>query len=88
MNIYIKLLGGTFIIDDIKSQSSIDSVGLKKLKEKIANLEKIIAGFKARLKGKDFAKKAPKQIIAQQKETLAKKEAELQELKKHLASLK
>ena len=59
-----------------------------RLEKGIVNLEKIIAGFKSRLKNKDFVSKAPKQITDQQKETLAKKEAELQELKKHLSSLK
>ena len=67
-------------------------IDLRKEKEKaekeIANLEKIITAFKARLENQEFVSKAPTQVINQQKETLAKKEAELQELKKHLASLK
>ena len=67
-------------------------VDIKKEKEKaekeIASLEKIITAFKARLGNQEFISKAPTQVINQQKETLAKKEAELQELKKHLASLK
>ena len=65
-----------------------DKTEKDRLEKGIVNLEKIIAGFKSRLKNKDFVSKAPKQIIDQQKETLAKKEAELQELKKHLSSLK
>ena len=69
-----------------------DVIDIEKEKEKaekeIANIEKFVAGLKSRLQNKAFVSKAPKQIIDQQKETLAKKEAELDELKKHLTSLK
>ncbi|MDD5463558.1 MAG: valine--tRNA ligase [Candidatus Moranbacteria bacterium] len=59
-----------------------------KAEKEIANLEKFITGSTARLGNKEFVSKAPEQVISQQKETLAKKQAELAELKKHLASLK
>ena len=58
------------------------------VEKEIANIEKFVASLKSRLENKAFVSKAPKQVIDQQKETLAKKEAELQELKKHLSSLK
>ncbi|HBI34286.1 MAG TPA: valine--tRNA ligase [Candidatus Moranbacteria bacterium] len=58
-----------------------------KAEKEIANLEKFIAGSAARLGNKEFVSKAPEQVISQQKETLAKKQVELAELKKHLASL-
>jgi len=56
-----------------------------KTEKEIANLETFIAGLKGRLENKEFVSKAPEQIINQQKETLAKKEVELAELKKHLS---
>lgn len=77
INIYIPLEG---LIDTAKEK--------EKAEKEIANIEKFVKGLKSRLKDKDFVAKAPKQVINQQKETLAKKEAELQELKKHLSSLK
>jgi len=77
INIYIPLEG---LIDTEKEKD--------KTKKEIANIEKFVKGLKSRLKDKDFVSKAPEQIIDQQKETLTKKEAELQELKKHLSSLK
>ena len=77
INIYIPLEG---LIDTAKEK--------EKAEKEIANIEKFVKGLKSRLKDKDFVAKAPEQIINQQKETLAKKEAELQELKKHLSSLK
>ena len=77
INIYIPLEG---LIDTTKEK--------EKAKKEIANIEKFVAGLKFRLKDKAFVSKAPKNIIDQQKETLAKKEAELSELKKHLSSLK
>lgn len=58
-----------------------------RIEKEIANLETFIEGLSARLENKDFVSKAPEQVIAQQKETLAKKQAELIELKKHIASL-
>jgi valyl-tRNA synthetase len=58
-----------------------------KAEKEIANLENFIAGLSSRLENKEFVSKAPAQIIGQQKETLAKKQAELNELKKHLESL-
>jgi valyl-tRNA synthetase len=77
INIYIPLEG---LIDTEKEKA--------KAEKEIANIEKFVVGLKSRLKDKAFVSKAPKQVINQQKETLAKKEAELAELKKHLASLK
>lgn len=76
-NIYIPL--GNLI--DTKKEK-------ERLEKEIANIEKFVAGLKSRLENKEFASKAPKNVIDQQKESLAKKEAELQELKKHLESLK
>jgi len=58
-----------------------------RIKKEIANLEGFIAGLAGRLADKNFTSKAPTQIINQQKETLAKKQAELSELQKHLDSL-
>ncbi|KKP94872.1 MAG: Valine-tRNA ligase [Candidatus Moranbacteria bacterium GW2011_GWE1_36_7] len=58
-----------------------------KAEKEIVNLEKFIAGSTARLSNKDFVSKAPAEVISQQKETLERKQAELAELKKHLASL-
>lgn len=76
INIYIPLEG---LIDTDKEKA--------KAEKEIANLENFISGLAERLSNKDFVSKAPAQIINQQKETLAKKQAELVELKKHLASL-
>jgi valyl-tRNA synthetase len=59
-----------------------------RLKKEIENIKKFITGLKSRLENKDFISKAPKQIIDQQKESLSRKENELQELRKHLKSLK
>lgn len=75
-NIYIPLKG---LIDTEKEKA--------RLKKEIIVIENFVAGLSARLGDKNFVSKAPEQIIAQQKETLAKKEVELTELKKHLASL-
>ncbi len=58
-----------------------------KAEKEIANLENFIAGLSGRLSNQEFVSKAPTQVINQQKETLTKKQAELAELKKHLASL-
>lgn len=77
INIYISIEG---LIDTEKEK--------EKAEKEIANIEKFVKGLKSRLKDKDFVSKAPEQVINQQKETLTKKEAELQELKKHLSSLK
>ena len=77
INIHIPLAG----LLDIEKEK-------EKSEKEIANIEKFITGLAGRLDDKNFVSKAPEQIIAQQKETLAKKQAELAELKKHLASLK
>ena len=60
---------------------------IAKVEKEIASLEKFIAGLASRLENKEFVSKAPVQIISQQQETLAKKQTELSELKKHLKSL-
>jgi valyl-tRNA synthetase len=67
------------LIDNEKEKS--------KAEKEIANIEKFVSGLKSRLADKEFVSKAPKQVIDQQKESLAKKEAELAELKKHLKSI-
>lgn len=76
-NIYIPIEG---LVDTKKEKIKIE--------KEIANIEKFVSGLKSRLGDKAFTSKAPEQIITQQKDTLEKKEAELSELKKHLASLK
>lgn len=76
INIYIPLEG---LIDVEKEKA--------KAEKEIANLETFIAGLGGRMKNKDFVSKAPQNIIDQQKESLSKAQAELAELKKHLASL-
>lgn len=76
INVYIPLEG---LIDTEKEKIKIE--------KEITSIEKFIAGLKSRLENKEFVSKAPEQIIAQQKETLAKKEAGLAELKKHLEAL-
>lgn len=77
INIYIPLAG---LVDTAKEKV--------RLEKEIENIEKFVTSQKARLKNKGFVSKAPEFVIKQQQETLAKKEAELSELKKHLASLK
>lgn len=76
INIYIPMDG---LIDTEKEKV--------KVAKEIANIETFIAGLEGRLNNKEFVSKAPEQVIAQQKETLSKKQAELIELKKHLLSL-
>lgn len=67
---------------------AIDSEKEKaRLEKEIASIENFVSGLSARLEDKNFTSKAPEQVINQQKETLAKKQAELIELKKHLSSL-
>lgn len=58
-----------------------------KAEKEIANLENFIAGLSGRLENKEFVSKAPAQVINQQRETLAKKQTELKQLKEHLESL-
>ncbi|EKE18980.1 MAG: hypothetical protein ACD_9C00179G0001, partial [uncultured bacterium] len=59
-----------------------------RIAKEIENIEKFVSGLEGRLNNKDFVAKAPEQVISQQRESLAKKQAELAELKKHLESLK
>jgi len=61
---------------------------IEKTSKEIENIEKFVLGLTARLNNKDFVSNAPEQIITQQKETLAKKQFELSQLKKHLQTLK
>ena len=58
-----------------------------RIAKEIENIEKFVSGLESRLNNKDFVAKAPEQVISQQRESLAKKQAELAELKKHLESL-
>ncbi|MEI7621386.1 MAG: valine--tRNA ligase [Candidatus Moraniibacteriota bacterium] len=76
INLYVSLEG----LLDVEKETA-------KAEKEIANLEKFVAGLSMRLSNQDFVAKAPAQIIAQQQETLAKKQAELAELKKHLQTL-
>jgi len=77
INVYILMEG----LLDIKKEKS-------RIEKETKNIETFIIGIKGRLNNKNFVSKAPKQIIDQQKETLAKKETELAELKKLLKTLK
>lgn len=76
-NIYIPKTG---LIDTEKEKARIE--------KEIANIEGFVNSLKSRLENQDFVSKAPEQIIAQQKESLTIKQTELNELKKHLISLK
>ncbi len=77
INTYILMEG---LIDTEKEKERIG--------KEIENIEKFVSGLEGRLGNKEFVAKAPEQVIAQQRESLAKKQAELSELKKHLESLK
>lgn len=76
INLYIHLAEA---VDTEKEKTRIE--------KEIINIENFVSGLAGRLSNKDFVSKAPEQVINQQKETLAKKQAELSELKKHLGSL-
>ncbi|EKE25571.1 MAG: hypothetical protein ACD_5C00114G0004 [uncultured bacterium] len=76
INIYIPLEG---LIDTEKEK--------QRIQKEIKNIEGFVAGLSGRLNNESFVSKAPKQVIEQQKETLAKKQIELEELKKQFASL-
>lgn len=76
INIYIPAEG----LVDIEKEK-------KKYQKEIENLEKFIANLEGRLKNKEFIKKAPNQVVNQQKESLEKSKAKLGEIKKHLKSL-
>ena len=58
-----------------------------RIEKEIENIEKFVASLTERLGNETFVAKAPEQVISQQRESLAKKQAELVELKKHLESL-
>ncbi|MDD5396984.1 MAG: valine--tRNA ligase [Candidatus Moranbacteria bacterium] len=76
LTIYIPLEG----LVDVKKEK-------EKITKEIESIEKFVGGLRGRLENADFVAKAPAQVINQQKETLAKKQTELAELKKHLSSL-
>jgi len=76
INLYLYLADA---IDTEKERAGIE--------KEVANIEKFVTGLTERLENKAFVAKAPAQVIAQQQESLAKKQAELVELKKHLDSL-
>ena len=72
----------------VNLSEAIDTAKEKqRIEKEIENIEKFVTGLVERLSNKDFVAKAPEQVIAQQRESLAKKQAELAELKKHLAAL-
>lgn len=75
INIFIPLEG---IIDRQKEAARI--------RKDISAIESFVTSQKQRLSNPDFLSKAPEKVISQQRETLAKKEAELVELQKRLAS--
>jgi len=84
-----RVVGENIIWILLKNNDNLEDTEKEKAKaeKEIANLETFIAGLGGRLNNKDFVSKAPKNIIDQQKESLAKAQAELAELKKHLAAL-
>ncbi|OGI23240.1 MAG: valine--tRNA ligase, partial [Candidatus Moranbacteria bacterium RIFCSPHIGHO2_12_FULL_40_10] len=77
INIYIPAEG----LVDIKKEK-------KKYQKEIENLEKYVANIKTKLKNKNFIKKAPSQVVKQQKENLEKAEAKLAEVRRHSEELK
>lgn len=76
INIYIPLEG---LVDMEKEKTRIQ--------KEIETIEKFVTGLESRLSNEVFVSKAPKQVIDQQRESLAKKKTELEELKKQLISL-
>lgn len=52
-----------------------------RIKKEVENLEKIIKGLEGKLGNKEFLKKAPTEIVKQEKEKLKKWEGELEKLK-------
>jgi valyl-tRNA synthetase len=72
INIYIPLEG---LIDVEKEKT--------KAENRLAELEKFIAGLESRLSNKEFVSKAPAEIIAQQKESLARARVEAGQLRKN-----
>lgn len=76
INIYIPLEG---LIDTEKEKIRIQ--------KEITEIEKFVHALEGRLSNEAFISKAPKNVIDQQKESLAKKKTELEELNKQLSSL-
>ena len=59
----------------------------KRISAELENLKKYTANLTQRLSNKEFAKKAPPQIVAQEKEKLVKAQADILEMEKHLEKL-
>lgn len=74
INIYLPLAG---LVDAEKEKD--------KAEKRIAQLEKFIQGLEGRLNNESFVSKAPRDVVAAQKDSLAKAKAELNELNKYLA---
>ncbi|MDD5043894.1 MAG: valine--tRNA ligase [Patescibacteria group bacterium] len=60
----------------------------ERIKDELGNLEKYVKGLNAKLSNKEFVKKAPEQIVNQEKEKLEEAEGKLEKLNKQLESLK
>lgn len=60
----------------------------RRIKDEIGNLDKYVKGLEKKLSNKEFIKKAPEEIINQEKEKLAEAQGKLEKLNKQLESLK
>lgn len=76
INIYIPLEG---LIDAAKEKESAQ--------KEIENLKKYISGLEKKLSDKNFAKKAPEQIVEQEKKKLEETETKISELEKYLEKI-
>lgn len=69
--------------------NEIDKVAeQKRIARDLENLQKYVAGLEQRLSNEEFIKKAPSQIIDQEKEKLAKAQLDISEMEKYLQTLK
>ena len=59
----------------------------KRISAELENLKKYTANLNQRLSNKEFTKKAPAQIVAQEKERLAKAQSDILEMEKYLEKL-
>ncbi|MFA6183706.1 MAG: valine--tRNA ligase [Parcubacteria group bacterium] len=59
----------------------------QRIQEELRNLTKYVAGLEQKLNNVEFIKKAPSQIVAQEKEKLASVKLNISEIKKHLEKL-
>ena len=85
-NFVKRVLGDVSLFFDLSE--AIDTAKEKiRIEKEIENIAKFVNGLAERLQNEDFVAKAPEQVIAQQKESLTKKQAELAELKKQLGTL-